>query len=1037
MDKIIEFSVKNKLIIGALVVLLIAWGGFALSRIPIDAVPDITNNQVQVITIAPSLGAQEVEQYITLPLEIAFANLPKHEHIRSISRSGLSVVTIVFEEETDVYVARQLVSEQINKAKENIPTQFGTPELAPISTGLGEIYQYVLQIEPGFESKYNQSDLRTIQDWTVKRQLSGIKGVIEVSSFGGDVKQYEVAINPLQMQALDVTVAEISKALQVNNQNIGSSYIEHNKEALFIRTEGKVNDLHDIENIVIKVIEGVPIRIQDVAEVRYGRATRYGAMTKNGVGEVTGGVVLMLKGANSEQVIRGVEARVAQIQKNLPPGITIVPFINRADLINRAIATVKYNLVEGGLIVIFVLVLILGNLRAGILVASVIPLSLLFAFGMMHVFGVSVNLMSLGAIDFGLVVDGAVIIVEAVMLQLTFVQNKGNTSEIEQNVLQAAQKIRSSASFGEIIILLVYLPILTLVGVEGKMFKPMAQTVGFAIIGALILSFTYVPMMCSLVLKPEKEGHVNISEKVVYKIYLAFFPLLKFCFRWRWLTLGVVALSFAGSLYLLTRLGGEFLPTLEEGSFAVEARINTGSSLTEMIKTTTHAEKILTGFPEVVQVVSRIGSPEIPTDPMPMENGDIMIYLKDKSEWTTASSTVLLADTMQKALRAVPGLQTTFLQPIQMRTNELISGVRSDVGIKIFGDDLDLLLSKANEVANMVSKIEGVVETKVEPIDAVSQLRVTLDKTKIAKYGLTIDQINQVILASFAGEKTGIVYEKEKRFDLVLRLHPAFVHEVGSIKNLTVKTPLGQKVLLGDLISIEKTLAPMQISHDQGKRRVSITFNVRNRDIESAVNEAQQLINSTLLLPAGYYVTFGGQFENLIAAKQRLMVAVPLALFIILILLYLTFRSVIQALMVFIAIPLSAIGGVVALWWRDMPFSISAGVGFIALFGVAVLNGIVLIGYANQLRADGWDDITSRVLEAVKIRFRPVLLTALVASLGFLPMAISHGAGAEVQRPLATVVIGGLITSTLLTLIVLPLLYTMVHGRYPATNNLN
>ncbi|MDX2191648.1 MAG: CusA/CzcA family heavy metal efflux RND transporter [Bacteroidota bacterium] len=1033
-DRIIKFSIGNKLIVAILTLAMAIWGGYSLTQLPIDAVPDVTNNQVQIITHAPALSAQEVERFITAPLEIAFANVPQQIEIRSISRSGLSVITVVFEDEADLYRARQLVSEQIKVAQQVIPPNIGVPELAPITTGLGEIYQYVVDVKPGYEGKYTLEDIRTVQDWIVKRKLAGTPGVTEVSSFGGKLKSYEIAVDPEKLRAMDISLIQIFKALETNNDNTGGSYIEKNHRALFIRGEGLITSLGDIKNIVIIERNGIPIYINDVAEVNFNYEVRYGAMTKNGKGEVVGGVVLMLKGANSQKVIEAVENKIAKINEILPEGLVIIPFINRSELIERAIGTVKNNLIEGGLIVIFVLVLLLGNLRAGILVASVIPLSLLFAFALMHMFGVSANLMSLGAIDFGLVVDGAVIVVEAIMHHLVINARQSGVLKIDRNemdntVFESASKIRQSAAFGEIIILIVYLPIWALAGIEGKMFKPMAQTVSFAILGSLILSMTYVPMAASVFLSKKIRTNPDISEKVIDKLYSWYKPVLMFCMKIKLQIVGLALLFLVFSLWLFTKLGGEFLPRLEEGNFAVETKIGTGSSLTDMVETCTKAEQILLQFPEVKQVVSRIGAPEIPTDPMPMENGDLMIILKNKSEWTSAKTMPELAEKMNDKLKAIPGLQLSFLQPIEMRTNELISGVRADVGIKIFGDDLNELLTVAQKTASLISNVEGIKDLKVEPIEEVPQILVTYNRERIARYGLNIKDLNTLLRTSFAGERAGYVFEGEKRFSLIVRLSEKSRNDITDLSGIYIDLPNGNKIPFSEVATIKYADAPMQVSRENTKRRVSITFNVRGRDVESTVIETEQLMKQKIQLPPGYFFTFGGQFENLIEAKQRLVIAVPVALALIFLLLFFTFHSAKDALLIYSSIPLSAIGGIIALWWRDMPFSISAGIGFIALFGVCVLNGIVLISYLKSLEKEGVMDINERIFEATKVRFRPVIMTAMVASLGFLPMAISHSAGAEVQKPLATVVIGGLVSATLLTLIVLPILYNLAYAK--------
>jgi cobalt-zinc-cadmium resistance protein CzcA len=1039
LNKIIKYSITHKLVIGLLTFALIILGIYSLRQLPVDAVPDITNNQVQVITNSPTLAAQEVERLITFPIEITMATIPQIEEIRSFSRFGLSVVTIVFEEDVDVYWARQQVNERLAEAQSEIPKGIGKPGIAPLTTGLGEIYQYVITTEPGYEDQYNATELRTIQDWIIRRQLLGTPGVADVSSFGGYLKQYEIAIRPERLNTMNISITEIFDALQTNNQNTGGAYIEKNDKALFIRSEGLVGSLEDIENILVKQTEsGNPILIRDVAKVQIGKAIRYGATTRNGEGEVVSAIVMMLKGANSAKVIEDVKEQIATISKTLPEGVVIEPFLDRTKLVDNAIGTVTTNLIEGALIVIFILLLLLGNWRAGLITASVIPLALLFAFSMMHIFGVSANLMSLGAIDFGLIVDGAVIIVEATLFHLgaLTLSRKLTQQEMDEEVFKSASKIRNSAAFGEIIILIVYLPILALVGTEGKMFGPMAQTVSFAILGAFLLSLTYVPMMSALVLS-KKGGHKkNISDHIMNFFYRLYEPVIKWAMHTRIILVGATLVLFAVAFFIFSTLGGEFIPTLEEGDFAVETRVITGSSLSNTIKATTKAEKILLdNFPEVEQVVSKIGSGEIPTDPMPVEAADLMIILKDKSEWTTASNREDLANKMAEALEVIPGVTFGFQQPIQMRFNELMTGVRQDVAIKIYGEDLEQLSRYANQIGRIAGSVDGAVDMYVEEVTGIPQIVVDYKRNQLAKYGLSIDDVNMAIQSAFAGAATGTVYEGEKRFEMVVRLSDTNRSTISDVQNLYINGSNGEQIPLKQLATVSIIDGPYQIQRDDTQRRIIVAFNVRNRDVESVVNEVSKLIDTQVNLKPGYTVSYGGQFENLVEARERLAVAVPLALLLIFILLYFTFGSLKQGVLIFTAIPLSAIGGVFALWLRDMPFSISAGVGFIALFGVAVLNGIVLIAEFNSLKKEGVEDIFQRIYKGTKSRLRPVILTASVASLGFLPMAISQTSGAEVQRPLATVVIGGLITATFLTLVVLPILYYYSEKKYKMKKN--
>ena len=1032
LNKIIEFSIKNKLIVGLFTIALLLYGIYETTKLPIDAVPDITNNQVQVITIAPSFGATDIERLVTFPIEQANNNISGLKEIRSFSRFGLSLVTIVFDDDTDIYWARQQVSERLQKIQTQIPQGIGSPELGPVSTGLGEIYQYVVRPQKGYEKKYNDTELRTIQDWIVRRQLLGVKGVAEVSSFGGKLKQYEIAVNPNKLQSYGLTISDVFSAVEKNNQNTGGAYIEKGATSLFIRSEGLIGKIEDIENIAIKsTSSGTPLFIRDVAEVKIGYATRYGAMTYNDEGEVSGAVVMMLKGANSSDVIKNVKERVAQIQKTLPEGVIIEPFLDRTKMVNNAIGTVEKNLLEGALIVIFVLVVFLGNFRAGLLVASVIPLAMLFAIIMMNLFGVSGNLMSLGALDFGLIVDGAVIIVEAVMHQLSHSKKLKNIEELSQKnmdkeVQTSASKMMNSAVFGQIIILIVYLPIFTLQGIEGKMFKPMAQTVAFALLGAFILSLTYIPMMSALFLSKKVKHQPNLSDRIMFKIEMKYQHVLqKILNHPKKVILSVISL-FILAVITLTFLGGEFIPALEEGDFAVDTRVLTGSNLNTTIESTQKAAHILkTKFPEVEKIVTKIGSGEVPTDPMSMDASDMMVVMKDKKEWTSAKTFDEMAAKMGKALEDVPGITAGFQYPVQMRFNELMTGARQDVVCKIFGENLDTLALYAQKLGKIVNTVQGTQNLYIEPVTGMPQVVIEYNRNIIAQYHLTIDDVNKVINTAFAGQSTGLVFEGEKRFDLVVRLSNNQRKDIEDVQNLLIPTPQGTQIPLSQLANVAIKNGPNQIQREDAKRRIVVGFNVRGRDVQSIVNELQQKADKQIKYPAGYYTTYGGAFENLNKAKQRLMIAVPVSLFLIFLLLFFAFNSVKHGLLIYSAIPLSAIGGIFFLALRGMPFSISAGVGFIALFGVAVLNGIVLISEFNQLKKEGMTDLHRIVLMGTKVRLRPVLMTAFVASLGFLPMAVSNGAGAEVQRPLATVVIGGLMIATFLTLFVLPILYVL------------
>jgi len=1032
LDKIIRFSIKNKIVIGIMTLLLIIWGVWSATKLPIDATPDITNNQVQIITVCPTLAGQEVEQLVTFPIEQSIANVPDIEETRSISRFGLSVITVVFKEEVDIYFARQLVTEKLKQAEEEIPQGVGTPELAPVSTGLGEVYQYILHPKKGSEKKYDAKELRTMQDWIVRRQLNGTPGVAEINSFGGQLKQYEVAVNPDRLRAMGVSISDIFTALEKNNQNTGGAYIDKKPNAYFIRGIGLVTSLEDAGNIVVKNNTGsVPIFIKDVAEVRLGSAVRYGAMTFNGQVDAVGGVVMMLKGANSNEVVNRIKEKIPVIQKSLPADVVIEPYLDRTDLVGRAIDTVEKNLIEGALIVIFVLVIFLGNLRAGLIVASAIPLSLLFALGMMNVFGVSANLMSLGAIDFGLIVDGAVIIVEATLHHLGLNKSKKmlTQAEMDEEVFLSASKIRSSAAFGEIIILIVYIPILTLVGVEGKMFTPMAKTVGFAILGALILSLTYIPMMSALFLSKKMSHKENFSDKMMNRIQKVYQPLLEKALKIKyWLVGGTVAL-FAVAIFVFGRMGGEFIPQLHECDFAFHCILPQGSSLNQSIETSMQASRIIKQFDEVKMVVGKTGAAEVPTDPMPPEATDMMVILKPQKEWKTKKTYDELADEISEKLEVIPGVFFEKNQPIQMRFNELMTGIRQDVAVKIFGENLDSLAIYADKTAKVIQSVKGSTSPQIERVSGLPQINVEYDRTRMANYGLNIEDVNNAVSTAFAGKSAGQVFENERRFDLVVRLDSLHRTNIDDVSNLMISTASGTQIPLAQVANISYKLGPAQISREAGKRRIVIGFNVKDRDVESVVKDIQSKLDKEVKLPAGYYFTYGGQFENLQAASKRLMIAVPVSLFLIFMLLYFTFNSFKQATLIFTAIPMSAIGGVFALLLRDMPFSISAGIGFIALFGVAVLNGIVLIGTFNQLEKEGETNILKRVMEGTKTRLRPVLMTATVASLGFLPMAISTGAGAEVQKPLATVVIGGLVTATFLTLFVLPMLYIIFNTK--------
>ena len=1030
---IVHFSIQKKLFVGLTTLFLLLGGIYAMMTLPIDAVPDITNNQVQIVTVSPTLAPQEVEQLITMPIEIAMSNIMNVEEIRSVSRFGLSLVTVVFKESVPTLDARQLINEQIQTVAGEIPTELGTPELMPITTGLGEIYQYVLSVEPGYEEKYDAMELRTIQDWIVKRQLSGIPGIVEINSFGGYLKQYEVAVDPDALYSLNITIGEVFEALNRNNQNTGGSYIEKINKAYYIRSEGMIGKIKDIERIVITNRGGIPIHISDVGSVRFGSAKRFGAMTKDGEGECVGGIAMMLKGANANVVTKELEARVERVQKMLPEGVRVEPYLNRSELVDRNISTVIRNLIEGALIVFIVLIIFLGNVRAGLIVASVIPLAMLFAFILMRVFGVSANLMSLGAIDFGIVVDGSIVILEGMLAHIYSRRLMGRTlsaEEMDREVEGGACHVARSATFAVLIILLVFFPLLTLTGIEGKYFTPMAKTLVFCIIGALILSLTYVPMMASLFLKRTISSKPTFADRFFGKLNGVYRRTLHFCLRHIW---GTIACSFAAlavSLFLFTRLGAEFIPTLDEGDFAMQMTLPAGSSLTHSIELSKQAEEtLMKNFPEIKHVVAKIGTAEVPTDPMAVEDADIMIVMKPFKEWTSASSRAEMVEKMKASLEPITGAEFNFSQPIQLRFNELMTGAKADIAIKLYGEDMAELYKKAKEASLFVEQVPGAADVIVEQAMGLPQLVVHYDRAKIARYGMNIEELNTIIRTAYAGEAAGVVFENERRFDLVLRLDNDKVADL-NLDKLFVRTAEGIQIPVSEVATIELVNGPLQINRDATKRRIVIGVNVRDADIQKVVRTIQETLDKHIKLEPGYYFEYGGQFENLQNAIDTLTIVIPVALSLILLLLFFAFKSVTYSLVVFSTVPLSLIGGILALWLRGLPFSISAGVGFIALFGVAVLNGILMINHFNNLRKQTkYQMTTNRILaKGCPHLLRPVFLTGLVASLGFVPMAIAKSAGAEVQRPLATVVIGGLIVSTILTLIIIPVFYRLVNS---------
>ena len=1034
-NKIVESSLKNKLIVLLATATMAGFGIFALLNIPIGAVPDVTNNQVQVITTSRNLSTLDVERFITYPVELEMANLPGLVEIRSVSKFGLSVVTIVFEDNMGTYLPRQLIAERIQSAMENIPEGFGTPFMGPISTGLGEIYQYIIEVDSAHQGQYSTMDLRTIQDWIVRRQLSGISGVVEVNTWGGYLRQFEVAINPEKLRALNLTIEEVYRALEMNNSIVGGGYIEKTSQSYFIRSEGLIGNTSELASVVVARRGSANIRISDVATVQEGYATRFGSITANGEGEKVLGQVMMLKGANSSQVIADVKKRVEEVSGSLPDGIHINGFLERSALIGKTTFTIAENLILGCLIVIFVVVLLLGNMRSGLVIASVIPLSLLFALSMMYFFNVDANLMSLGAIDFGIIIDGAVIIVEFIAYQisrssgeLALLQGKDKQLRIDAITLEGTRKLTRSAIFGQLIIIIVFIPILSLSGIEGKMFRPMAQVFTFALLGTMILGFTYVPVVSSLFLKPA-ETKKNISTRLLDLLNRAYRPSITWALDHKKMVLLIAVVLLSGSLFIFSRMGGEFVPTLDEGDFVIQPVFKTGTTLSNTIELTTRIEQILKTFPEVDQVVSRIGAAEVPTDPMSMEESDIIITLKPRKEWVTAKTKDELADKFKEALLIIPGIDYEFTQPIEMRFNELITGTRADLAIKIFGEDLDYLNKTALRIKSLIDNVDGASDIIVEKTAGLPEMNIKYNREKLGIYGLSVDEVNRVVSMAFAGFKAGEIFEGEKRFDLVIRYDTAFRGEIEHIRNAWVSLPQGGQVPLSELAEISYSKGPAKISRDNTRRRVVVGVNVRNRDLESVVGDVKKIIETNIDLPPGYYIEYGGQFQNLRSARNRLMIAVPIALLLIFTLLHLAFGSLREAFMVYTAIPLSAVGGILLLWLRGMPFSISAGVGFIALFGIAVLNGIVLIEHFKELRHQGITNIRELIIRGTSERLRPVLLTAAAAAMGFLPMAVSSSAGAEVQRPLATVVVGGLITATLLTMIVLPVLYYVFETR--------
>jgi cobalt-zinc-cadmium resistance protein CzcA len=1031
-DRLIYFSVKNKLFVAVLMLALIVWGSYSLVQLPVDAVPDVTSNQVDVITNSPSLAALEIERFITSPLEMAMSNIPGLVEVRSVSKFGLSVVKLVFDDDTDVYWARQQVFERLELVKSEIPEELGKPYMGPVSTGLGEVFQYVIRPKNPNDKSFSLMEIRTLQDWFIRKQLLGIPGVAEVSGFGGYKKEYQAMIKPDRMRALGISLDELFLALQTGNSNTGGAYIEKDNKAFTIRGIGLAQSLDEIGNTVVKVNDRVPVLVKDVADVVFGNSIRYGAITVDGHDEAVGGIIMMVKGENGSRVIQRIKERMKIIQAKLPEGLVIEPFIDREKIVSKAIKTVTTNLIEGALIVVLVILLFLGDWRASILAASVIPLSMLFAFGLMIQFDVVGNLMSLGAIDFGLLVDPAIIIVESVVFYLA-VEMSNTTGRMDQVqkervVIQASQAAKKSVVFGGFIILIVYFPILTLTGIEGKMFGPMAKTVSFAILGALLLAITYVPMMSALILQPPKSpDHHGFSEKIVQWLFRRYEPVIRYGLEKRSVILLTAVGILAAGIIAFRNIGGEFIPKLAEGDLVIETNLPVGTSMTETIKLSRKIQAmLLKNYPdEIERVVSKIGTSEVPVDPMPMEAQEIVVVLTDKSKWVKAKDQEGLVEQIADDLKVYPGIVNSIQQPIENRVNELMSGARTDVVVKLFGNNLDTMVVKGNQIIKIIKGVKGAADVQENKIFGLPQINIKYNREAMAFYGVTVTQINRAIQTAFAGSVAGIVYENDKRFDLTLRLGGDDRGKAENIRNLMINDKDNNPIPLQQVASISEEIGPSEIGHENLQRRMNIGFNVRGRDLESVVNDAMAEINKQIILPSGYTVEFGGEFENFRRAKARLAIVVPISLLIIFGLLFATFGNTRDSLLIYTVVPLSAVGGVFSLLLRGMNFSISAGVGFIALFGIAVLNGILIISHFNTLEQTGFSDMRERVIKGLRERFRPVLMTSAVAALGFLPMALSTSAGAEVQKPLATVVIGGLFTSTVLTLLVLPVLYTL------------
>ncbi|KZZ10291.1 MAG: CusA/CzcA family heavy metal efflux RND transporter [Thalassolituus sp.] len=1030
-ESILRLAIERRFLFLSFILVIVGIGVWSYQKLPIDAVPDITNVQVQINTSAPGYSPLEAEQRITYPVETALAGLPKLSHTRSLSRYGLSQVTVVFEEGTDIYFARNLINARLGAIKSVLPAGL-EPEMGPISTGLGEIFMYTVQADPSARMSngepYTATALREIQDWIIKPQLAQVKGVIEVNSIGGYNKQYHVLPNPEKLLYHQVSLEDVADALRSNNDNRGAGYIEANGQQLLVRSQGQLATIEEIRQVIIKQNDGVPVKIDDVAEVAIGKELRTGAATRNGV-ETVLGTAMMLIGENSRTVARDVALKLADIQASLPEGVIAEAVYDRTSLVDKAVKTVSKNLLEGALLVIVVLFVLLGNIRAALITAAVIPLAMLMTITGMVKTGVSANLMSLGALDFGLIVDGAVIIVENCIRRLAEAQHQSGRQDLRERlntVFEATSEVIRPSLFGVAIITIVYIPIFSLTGVEGKMFHPMAATVVMALISAMILSLTLVPAAVAVIMNgkiSEKESVVISAAKSVYR------PLLLATLKFRWVVVSGAALLVAFSIWLATTLGSEFVPQLNEGDIALQALRIPGTGLEQSVEMQEVLEQRIKAFPEVDKVFARIGTPEVATDPMPPSIADMFVILKPRNEWAEPSKTKNeLLEEIEEALWQLPGNNYEFTQPIQMRFNELISGVRADLGIKIFGDDLDQLTLTAKDILQVVSKIEGAADVRMEQVEGLPSLSVSPKRETLGRYGLNVIQLQDWIAAAIGGESAGVLYEGDRRFELIVRLPELLRRDIEGLKSLPVPLPSGDYVPLEEVASLTIAPSPAQISRENGKRRVVVTANVRGRDLGSFVSEVKKEIHEQADIPPGYWLDYGGTFEQLESASQRLSLVVPLTLMVILGLLVMAFASLKDALIIFSGVPLALTGGVLSLYLRDMPLSISAGIGFIALSGVAVLNGLVMLAFIRQLWHET-GELTQSIVDGAMIRLRPVLMTALVASLGFVPMALNTGTGAEVQRPLATVVIGGIISSTILTLLVLPVLYQWVHRR--------